>query len=383
MPFRVNTYTEDAQRYPSIAMDNQGDFTIAWQSLNQDGSGYGIYAQRYDTGGRPFGGVNESQVLTVHGTPTGSFELLWSKGSPSLVTGPIPINGSTTATIQYGGLTTSVAAAVQAELAKIGAQVQVLAINGTQLLITFIGDDAGQPEPPLVVVNTSFAPASASITEQTTVQGAAGEFRVNDTTANDQKFPAVAMSQQGDFVVTWTSYGTGGDQPYQASIYAKQFSSNQTLAQEGQKSLAQLQSLSYIVPPSSSRLNEKVVSTDDPSNHVVTPPSPYDGVVEIDTNLGGRRVLPGFGLAPRRRAGDRDRRPRRLGRLRQWSRPERDHQFRHAHRPGVHDRDANHCQPRLCSPFGESAERRGGYHIAGGRARRRSSSTPCTPAMAS
>ena len=28
-------------------MDSSGDFVIAWDSYGQDGSGYGIYAQRY------------------------------------------------------------------------------------------------------------------------------------------------------------------------------------------------------------------------------------------------------------------------------------------------------------------------------------------------
>ena len=49
--FRVNTYTTSGQRYPSVAMDSDGDFVVSWQSLGQDGSSYGIYAQRYDNAG--------------------------------------------------------------------------------------------------------------------------------------------------------------------------------------------------------------------------------------------------------------------------------------------------------------------------------------------
>jgi hypothetical protein len=47
--FRINTYTSTLgfQNTPSAAMDSAGDFVIAWQSFDQDGSGYGIYAQRY------------------------------------------------------------------------------------------------------------------------------------------------------------------------------------------------------------------------------------------------------------------------------------------------------------------------------------------------
>ena len=45
--FQVNTYTTVDQTDPSIAIDNNGDFVIAWQSDGQDGDGHGIFAQRY------------------------------------------------------------------------------------------------------------------------------------------------------------------------------------------------------------------------------------------------------------------------------------------------------------------------------------------------
>jgi len=45
--FLVNTYTSLAQAAPSVAADSFGNFVVAWQSLNQDGSGYGVFGQRY------------------------------------------------------------------------------------------------------------------------------------------------------------------------------------------------------------------------------------------------------------------------------------------------------------------------------------------------
>jgi uncharacterized repeat protein (TIGR01451 family) len=45
--FQVNTYTTNSQTGPSAAMDVDGDLVVAWQSYGQDGSGYGVYAQRY------------------------------------------------------------------------------------------------------------------------------------------------------------------------------------------------------------------------------------------------------------------------------------------------------------------------------------------------
>jgi len=42
--FIVNTYTFSDQKYPVAAIKENLDFVIAWQSLEQDGSGYGIFA---------------------------------------------------------------------------------------------------------------------------------------------------------------------------------------------------------------------------------------------------------------------------------------------------------------------------------------------------
>ncbi len=49
--FRVNNYTSDTQFDPHVAMDAGGDFTVSWTSFNQDGSGYGVYARRYNAAG--------------------------------------------------------------------------------------------------------------------------------------------------------------------------------------------------------------------------------------------------------------------------------------------------------------------------------------------
>jgi hypothetical protein len=60
--FRVNTYTTSTQRNPNVAMDSDGDFVITWLSNGNDGSGYGVYAQRYTSTGSVNG--SEFQVST-------------------------------------------------------------------------------------------------------------------------------------------------------------------------------------------------------------------------------------------------------------------------------------------------------------------------------
>src|SRR5438874_2365101 len=53
--FRVNSYTTDAQLTPAIAADADGNFVVAWTSVAQDGDSLGVFAQRYDAAGAPVG----------------------------------------------------------------------------------------------------------------------------------------------------------------------------------------------------------------------------------------------------------------------------------------------------------------------------------------
>ncbi|RUS68618.1 hypothetical protein EGW08_023620 [Elysia chlorotica] len=48
----VNTYTTNGQSYPSITSLSDGGYVVTWHSNGQDGSGYGIYSKRYDASGQ-------------------------------------------------------------------------------------------------------------------------------------------------------------------------------------------------------------------------------------------------------------------------------------------------------------------------------------------
>ncbi|MEH2210219.1 hypothetical protein, partial [Nostoc sp.] len=62
--FKVNTYTSSTQNNPAVAMDSGGDFVISWTSNGQDGDGYGIYAQRYNSAGVAQGGEFKVNTYT-------------------------------------------------------------------------------------------------------------------------------------------------------------------------------------------------------------------------------------------------------------------------------------------------------------------------------
>ena len=52
--FRVNAFTTGSQLAPALASDIGGDFLVVWESA-QDGSGNGVFGQRYNAGGTPLG----------------------------------------------------------------------------------------------------------------------------------------------------------------------------------------------------------------------------------------------------------------------------------------------------------------------------------------
>jgi hypothetical protein len=84
--FRVNTFVAQNQFFPSVAVDDSGNFVVVWQSLLQDGSGYGVFGQRYDATGAPLGAefrVNtyvdydqERPAVTVDNA--GEFVVVWA-----------------------------------------------------------------------------------------------------------------------------------------------------------------------------------------------------------------------------------------------------------------------------------------------------------------
>ncbi len=88
--FALTTTTGDGnQRNPRVAADGLNRFVVVWESQIHDGSGYGVFARRFDASGVPLG--PEFQVNTVTASDqlnpavtadsTGSFVVLWNDSS--------------------------------------------------------------------------------------------------------------------------------------------------------------------------------------------------------------------------------------------------------------------------------------------------------------
>lgn len=212
--FQVNTYATNYQGDPAIAADAAGNFVVAWTSDGQDGSGFGIFGQRYQSTGAAAGGEFQANTYTlgdqyypdVAMTPGGDFIVVWASAAQ---------DGS-----NLGVFGQRFAGSGQ----RLGTEFQVnLYTPGDQTL-------------PRVTANTdgSFIVAWSSFAEDGNVQGVFGrrydstgqpahrEFIVNTTTAKEQDTPALASLSATDFVVAWASAGQDGDG---TGIFGRRFTS--------------------------------------------------------------------------------------------------------------------------------------------------------------
>ena len=192
--FRVNTTTTDDQAHASVAMDDDGNFVITWSSHNQDGDKWGVYAQLFNAAG-----VKQGAEFRVN-TETGSEQL-----------------GSTVAMDADGNF-----------------------------VIAWSSKD--QDSDKYGIYARRFDAAGGAL---------GGEFRVNNSTADDQTAASIAMAADRSFVVTWSSHNQDGDT---WGVYAKRFDA------EGVS-----QGSEFLVNTETSREQQfSSVATDDQGNFVVT-----------------------------------------------------------------------------------------------------------------
>lgn len=212
--FRVNTTTANEQDRPAISALDGGGFVIAWDSFAQDGSQFGIYAQRYNASGVAQGGefrvnttiANGQYNPTITSLDNGGFVVSWGSNFQDDPT----IAGIYAQRYNAAG----------------GAQGAEFRVNtfttGDQIYSDAVGIDGGF----VIVWESTGQDASMSVgvygqryNNAGVPQG--GEFRVNTTVTGSQAQPAVAALDDGGFVVAWNWFNGEGNGT--ASIYAQRY----------------------------------------------------------------------------------------------------------------------------------------------------------------
>ncbi|MCA9095781.1 MAG: hypothetical protein KDA68_20015, partial [Planctomycetaceae bacterium] len=199
--FRVNTHTTNSQSHPEVAMDAVGNFVVVWNSDGQDGSDIGVYAQRYDASGTPLGGEFRVNTETngaqrdphVAIDADGDAVVVWySDGQDG---GGFGVYGQrfNSSGFQGGEFLVNTTTGGNQALADVA-----IDTNGNFVVAwhSFGQDGSG------------YGIYAQRFDASGVAQGV--EFRVNTTTANQQTRPSVGMDENGDFVVAWESTAQDG-----------------------------------------------------------------------------------------------------------------------------------------------------------------------------
>ena len=192
--FRVNTYTTSNQSAASVSADPEARFVVVWQSYAQDGSGFGVFGQRYFIIGSSMGPEFRVNTYTTGYqsypsaamAPGGAFVVVWST----------PQDGSGSGI--FGQRFNSGGAPVGAEFRVNG---YTTSSQGDAAVATDLSGN-------FVVVWTSFGQDGSATGVYGQRYANSGvplgpEFRVNTVTTGDQYHPAVAFDWTGNFVVVW------------------------------------------------------------------------------------------------------------------------------------------------------------------------------------
>ncbi|MBE9102857.1 cadherin domain-containing protein, partial [Vacuolonema iberomarrocanum] len=205
--FQVNTTTLDNQENAVVAMDEDGDFVIAWQG---DG-GYGIYAQRFDSAGVAQGGEIQvagdgfaaTEIPSIAIDPdSGEFVVAWvADGFGSIRAQRYDSSGNPVG----GEIAVSTAPNVKGKASIAMDQ------NGNFVVVW---ESDGQDGSNTGIYGRRFDSSGNPL---------GAEFLINNTTTGRQQSPSVAMDQDGNFVVAWETENQDGAA---FGIYARRYDSS-------------------------------------------------------------------------------------------------------------------------------------------------------------
>jgi hypothetical protein len=208
--FRVNTYTPGCQRAPDVAAAADGSFVVVWQSEGEDGSGQGVYAQRFAANGTPAGGevlvnvttAGDQQAPRVAYDPAGSaFTVAWeSFGQDGDGWGVFARRFDPSGPLTGEILLSATTAGDQRHPA--------LAVQPTgEIAVAWESPDGSGPG----ISVRRFTSALSPLT---------GEVRANTATSGFQTGPALGADASGNLVAVWESSGQDGGA---SGVYAQRF----------------------------------------------------------------------------------------------------------------------------------------------------------------
>jgi Ca2+-binding RTX toxin-like protein len=196
--FRVNSTTVDAQKAPAVSVLEGGGFVVAWQSNLQDGGLYGIYGQRFDTNGQALGGE-----FRVNGTTPSTQE---APAIAALEGGGFVVTWHGNGVLDSNGV---FARRYDADGSALGDELRLNTVTANDQSLTAVAALDGGGFVAVWRSNLQDASGYGVYAQRIGADGQAlgPEFRVNTTTSGVQETPAVAALAEGGFVVAWQGSG--------------------------------------------------------------------------------------------------------------------------------------------------------------------------------
>lgn len=211
--FRVNTTTANYQRNSDVAMDDAGNFVVAWMSYGQDGSGYAVIGRVFNADGTArTGEIRLNQYTTndqidprVAMDPNGNFVATWASfgqdGSGYGVYARLFNANGTARTNEFRVNQTTLHWQVQPDVA--------MDRSGNFTIVWMTSGQDNDLQNDWGIYARMFTSSGTDF--YLPPKGFLGEFRVNAAVAGNQTDPAVAMDAVGNFVVVWTGPSTDPD----------------------------------------------------------------------------------------------------------------------------------------------------------------------------
>jgi len=214
--FQVNTYTTSHQTHPTVAMNEAGEFIVAWRSHPTDGRGGGVYARCFRADGTAAGQefkVNTSEADVDNWTPAAAI-------SPS---GTIVV-----AWVAAKDGDGDIAARMfNRQGQPLTEEFEVSMSPGAQSMPSIALNAAGD----FVIVWTSwtgvgYVGSSYVLGRMYRADGTprGDEFLIGELSNAD--WPDVVMENSGGFLATWIRIGDTYNRPYGEYIMYRRFNSN-------------------------------------------------------------------------------------------------------------------------------------------------------------
>ena len=216
--FRVNSSTSGSQRYPDVAgLDASGNFIVVW--TGQDAFWDGIFGQRYNALGAPFGAEFPINTYTpyaqhspsVAAAANGSFVVVWEDYLEDYPQYQFTVRGR-----RY-----------DAAGAALGADFVVNSYTTWWARLPQVSSDtAGNSVVVWEAVGGGAGETWDGRGRRYDALGSPGYIRLNAYTTSNQQDVAVASKPGGDFVAVWMSESQDGDG---LSVYGRRFAADPDL----------------------------------------------------------------------------------------------------------------------------------------------------------